>query len=159
MTKLNLDLLKVPVDREDTKIFKDLRLDLKIGSTDKDELYKVGQKLDLQSSDNLGAIKNSFISLLTTSPGEKILNPTFGINFGDLLFLPVTEERAMVIGESILSNISKFEPRIKVINISVIASQIQHKYIIEFAFTIPRFNNQPFSIKGALDSTGFYVTN
>ena len=49
MTKLNLDLLKVPVDGEDTKIFKDLRLDLKIGSTDKDELYKVGQKLDLQS--------------------------------------------------------------------------------------------------------------
>ena len=34
-----------------------------------------------------------------------------------------------------------------------------YKYFIEFSFTIPRFNNQPFSIKGSLDSTGFYVTN
>lgn len=159
MSKLNLDLLQIPEKRDDTKIFTDLRLDLKVGITEKNELNKIGQKLDLQSSDNLGAIKNSFISLLTTSPGEKILNPTFGINFGDLLFLPVTEDRAMVIGESILSNINKFEPRIKVINISVIASQIEHKYFIEFSFTIPRFNNQPFSIKGSLDSTGFYVTN
>ena len=159
MAKLNLDILKIPSKREDTEVFKDITLDLEIGFTEKDELYKIGQVKDLQASKNLGAIKNSFISLLTTSPGEKILNPTFGINFGDLLFLPVTEDRARVIGETIINNINKFEPRIKVINISVNANQIDNKYEIDFGFTIPRFNNQPFSIKGALDQTGFYSTN
>ena len=31
----------------------------------------------------------------------------------------------------------------------------QQEYIINFEYTIPRFNNQPFSIKGALNKSGF----
>lgn len=156
MAKINLDILKKPEERQNTAVYTDLKLDLEIGRTFNNELYKSGQILDIQSSNNLDAIRNAFISLLTTSPGEKILNPTFGINFGDLLFLPVTEERALVIGETILLNLNNFEPRIKIIGLEVIANEEEQEYIIDFQFTVPRFNNEPFSIKGALNQTGFY---
>lgn len=155
MAVINLDILKNPQQREDIRVYSDLKLDLQIGKTFNNELEKKGQIKDIQSSDNLDAILNSFISIITTSPGEKILNPTFGINFGDLLFLPVSEPRAQVIGENILVNVNKFEPRIRVINLEVIADEQQQEYIINFEYTIPRFNNQPFSIKGALNKSGF----
>jgi phage baseplate assembly protein W len=158
MAKINLDILKKPAERQNPFVFTDLKLDLKIDKTFNNELEKKGQIKDIQSSNNLEAIRNAFVSLLTTSPGEKILNPTFGINFGDLLFLPVTEPRAKVIGENIVFNINKFEPRIKIIGLEVIAEQQRQEYIINFEFTIPRFNNEPFSIKGALNQTGFYTS-
>ena len=155
MAKINLDILKRPQDRPDVKIFSDLKLDLQIGNTLNDELEKKGQILDVQSSDNLDAIRNSFISLITTSKGEKILNPTFGINFGDLLFLPVSESRAQVIGENIVETVTKFEPRIKIISVEVIADEEKQEYIINFTYTVPRFHNQPLTIKGALNKSGF----
>ncbi len=155
MAVINLDILKTPQQRQDVRVYSDLKLDLQIGKTFNDELEKKGQIKDIQSSDNLDAILNSFISIITTSPGEKILNPTFGINFGDLLFLPVSEPRAQVIGENMLVNVNKFEPRIRVINLEVIADEQQQEYIINFEYTIPRFNNQSFSIKGALNKSGF----
>ena len=158
MAKINLDILKKPKERQNTSVFTDLKLDLVIGKTFNDELEKKGQILDIESSNNLDAIRNAFISLITTSPGEKILNPTFGINFGDLLFLPVSEPRAQVIGENIVTTVTKFESRIKIISLTVVADEEQQIYDIDFEFTIPRFNNQPFSIKGALNQTGFYVT-
>lgn len=155
MAKINLDILKRNTEREDYNVFSDLKLDLKIGNTFNDELEKKDQILDIKASNNLDAIKNSFTSLLTTSPGEKILNPTFGINFGDLLFLPVNEDRALVIGENILLNINKFEPRIRIVNIDVIADEVEQQYVINFLFTVPRFNNEKFSIKGTLNKSGF----
>lgn len=158
MAKINLDILKKPKERQNTSVFTDLKLDLVVGKTFNNELEKKGQILDIESSNNLDAIRNAFISLITTSPGEKILNPTFGINFGDLLFLPVSEPRATVIGENIVLNVSKFEPRIQIIGLEIIANEEKQEYIINFEFTIPRFNNEPFSIKGALNQTGFYTS-
>lgn len=158
MAKINLDILSNTKDRQNADIFKDLKLDIQIGDSNNSELNKRGQKLDLLSDNNLAAIRNAFISLLTTSPGEKILNPTFGINFGDLLFLPVSEPRAQVIGETIVNTVTKFESRLKIISLTVVADEEQQIYNIDFEFTIPRFNNQPFSIKGALNQTGFYTT-
>ena len=88
MAKLNLDILRGS-DKPDKRIFSDLKLDLIIGEVKKEEALPNKQNIDIQSSDNLAAIRNSIISIITTSPGEKILNPTFGLNFGDLLFLPI----------------------------------------------------------------------
>jgi hypothetical protein len=100
MASINLDIISAPgSERDETAIYKDLHLDLSLDYTLSNELEKDLQITDITADNNVGAIRNALISLLTTSPGEKILNPLFGINFGDLLFLPVTEERANVIGQ------------------------------------------------------------
>jgi len=158
MATLNLDILtqQKTLDTDDV-IYKDLRLDIKQKYPLRNELAKDYQVNDIISSDNIDAISNSFISLLTTSPGEKILNPLFGISFGDLLFLPVTEERANVIGSNILSNMEKFEPRIKIISLEITPVIEQQEYICDFAYTVPRFDNRKLNLKGKLSSSGFYV--
>lgn len=158
MASINLDIISAPgSERDETAIYKDLRLDLSLDYTLSNELEKNLQITDITADNNVGAIRNALISLLTTSPGEKILNPLFGINFGDLLFLPVTEERANVIGSNIISNISKFEPRIKILNLTITPVIEEQEYICDFTYTIPRFNNQTLQLKGTLSQSGFYV--
>lgn len=159
MATLNLDILtqQKTLDEKDGIIYRDLRLDIKQKYPLRNELEKDYQINDIISDDNLNAISNAFISLLTTTPGEKILNPLFGINFGDLLFLPVTEERANVIGSNIITNIEKFEPRIKLLNLTITPIIEQQEYLCDFIYTIPRFNNRELNLKGRLSSSGFYV--
>jgi len=157
MAKIKLDILK-GTERPDKSIYTDLKLDLKIGRKLYSELERKYQSFDIEADNNLAAIKNSFISILTTSPGEKILNPTFGINFGDLLFLPVTVERGQIIGEAIVENVRRFEPRITILSLEVIANDSTQDYTINFVITIPEFNNQKFTIKGELSDTGFYTS-
>ena len=158
MASINLDIISVlDTDRDETTIYKDLHLDLSLDYTLSNELEKDQQITDITSDNNVGAIRNALISLLTTSPGEKILNPLFGINFGDILFLPVTEERANVIGSNIISNISKFEPRVKILNLEITPVIEEQEYICDFTYTIPRFNNQTLHLKGSLSQSGFYV--
>ena len=159
MATLNLDILKQQntAKGNEEAIYTDLHLDIKLKFPLRNELEKTYQVRDIVSDVNLDAISNAFVSLLTTSPGEKILNPLFGINFGDLLFLPVTEERAGVIGNTIISNIEKFEPRIKLLGLTLTPVIDQQEYICDFVYTIPRFNNQELNLKGKLSSSGFYV--
>jgi phage baseplate assembly protein W len=157
MAKINLDILK-GVERSSTSLYTDLKLDLQIGRNLYDELERNYQSFDIETDTNLAAIKNSFISILTTSPGEKILAPTFGINFGDLLFLPVTQGRGTTIGEAIVENVRRFEPRITILGLEIIANEKNQDYTINFTFTIPQFNDQKFTIKGELSNTGFYTS-
>jgi len=159
MATLNLDILKQQNTAKGNKeaIYIDLHLDVKQKFPLRNELEKTYQVRDIVSDVNLDAISNAFVSLLTTSPGEKILNPLFGINFGDLLFLPVTEERAGVIGNTIISNIEKFEPRIKLVGLTITPVIDQQEYLCDFVYTIPRFNNQELNLKGKLSSSGFYI--
>jgi len=158
MATINLEILRqTDGDRPNPNIYTDLRLDLKLDYTLNDELAKNEQIKDLKVDNNLGAIRNALINLLTTSPGEKPLNPVFGINFGDLLFLPVNEIRGQTIGNVIIENFEKFEPRIKILNVEITPLIDVQEYVVNITYTVPRFNNRPFKIKGTLSKTGFYV--
>ena len=111
---------------------------------------------DLKTSTNFQAIKNSLINLITTFPGQKILNPEFGMNFGDLLFLPVSKARGISIGETITNSIAGFEPRININLVEVIADITKQEYELNIEITVPEFNNQSISIGGRLNRSGFY---
>jgi phage baseplate assembly protein W len=159
MAKINLDILRKRQERPPQSIFTDLKLDLSLNYTSRDELLKTENIADVKVSNNVDAIKNSIISLLTTSPGEKILNPEFGINFGDLLFLPVTEFRAQLIGENMLNQIEKYEPRITVTQLGIEADSEEDTYNIDIGFSVPQFAGENFSIRGRLNQSGFITAN
>ena len=108
---------------------------------------------------NLGAVYNSIANIISTSPGQKPLNPIFGIGFGDLLFLPVSEDRARIIGTAIFNGIQKFEPRVNINNINVTADIEQQQYIITLNISVPRFKAQQVEVIGVLDKTGFIYNN
>ena len=155
---LKLDILKPT--REKNKdinvIYNDLNLKMDVGVVKGDEIEKPDNLKDLKTATNFEAIKNSLINLITTFPGQKILNPEFGINFGDLLFLPVSKARAITIGEAINNNVVGFEPRVKFNVIEVIADITNQEYELNIEISIPEFDNNPLNLKGKLNRSGFY---
>lgn len=158
MAKIVLDFLQnTDVSRSNTSVYTDLLLDLQLNITYSDELAKKEQIADLKVDNNEGAIKNSITSIITTSPGEKILNPIFGCNFGDLLFLPVTEQRARLVGETIYNAITRFEPRVTVVNVNITPMFDESQYVVELTIQIPRFRTQQVKFKGTLDKSGFFI--
>jgi phage baseplate assembly protein W len=158
MAKIVLDFLQnTDANRTNTAVYTDIRMDLQLDRTFSDQSAKTFQITDIRVDNNEGAIKNAITSILTTSPGEKILNPLFGCNFGDLLFLPVTEQRARLVGETILNAVTRFEPRVSVKNINVTPLFDDSQYIIDFTLVIPRFKTQQVKFKGTLDKSGFFI--
>lgn len=160
MATINLDILKnVNADRNNAAVFTDLKLDLTLNRTYNNQLYKTQQITDIQVDNNLGAVYNSIANIITTTPGQKPLNPVFGINFKDLLFQPVTEDRANLIGNAIFEGIQKFEPRVNINSINIFTDDEKQQYIIELNISVPRFNVQQVKVVGVLDKAGFYYNN
>lgn len=160
MARLNLNILQnVNADRNNSAVYTDVNLDLTLGLTYNDQLAKNLQITDVQVDTNLGAIFNSIANIISTTPGQKPLNPVFGINFGGLLFLPVSEDRARIIGSAIYNGIQKFEPRVNINNINIIADPEPQQYNVELNISVPRFNVQQVKVVGVLDKTGFVYNN
>lgn len=157
MAKLQLDILSnTNSDRNNAQIYTDLQLDLQLNSTYNDQLFKTSQITDLNVDNNLGAIFNSIANIITTNPGQKPLNPPFGVGLGNMLFLPVTDDRAKIIGTAIYQAVSKYEPRVNIVNINVTPLIEEQQYTIEFTVSVPRFSTQQVKFIGVLDKSGFY---
>jgi len=153
---IKLNILEPIRDQREDIIYNDIDLNVNVGIVRGDNAESKENLKDLNTSVNFEAIKNSLINLITTFPGQKILNPEFGMNFGDLLFLPVSKARATVIGETINNTFVGFEPRIQISFIEVIADIEQQEYELNIEINIPEFNNNPLNLKGRLNKSGFY---
>ena len=153
---IKLNIFQPIKERNLDVIYRDINLDADVGIVKSNELNGATNLKDLNTAVNFEAIKNSLINLITTFQGQKILNPEFGMNFGDLLFLPVSKARATVIGETINNTIIGFEPRINIQSIEVIADIEMQEYELNIIINIPEFNNNPLNLKGRLNKSGFY---
>ena len=160
MATIKLDILtNTNADRDNSSVYADLSLDLQFNTTYNNQLTKQFQIADIRADYNLKAIYNSIASIVTTTPGQKPLNPVFGINFRDLLFLPVTEDRAQIIGNAIYSNVQRYEPRVNISGVNVTPIIDEGQYIVDMTVSIPRFGVDQVKIVGALDKTGFFFNN
>jgi phage baseplate assembly protein W len=153
---IKLNILEPVRDQKKDVIYKDIDLNVEVGIVKGDNAASPENLKDLNTAVNFEAIKNSLINLITTFPGQKILNPDFGMNFGDLLFLPVSKARATVVGETINNTFVGFEPRIVITFIEVIADIENQEYELNIEINIPEFNNNPLNLKGRLNKSGFY---
>lgn len=109
---------------------------------------------DLKADYDETAIKNSLFTLFNTVPGQNLLNPDYGLNLIQFLFLPASNTVGRSIGERILKNINVYEPRVKVQNIDVQVNPDEQMYTITLSILIPSLNQQ-IKINGLLDKTGF----
>lgn len=136
-------------------LYKDLSFDLNFDKVLGKELYRSNDTKDFTPLYDAAAITNSIKNILTTSPGEKLLNPTFGLDLRDFLFDPVNEVRAFFIGQKILFGLTEQEPRINVDNIDIVAMPDDMQYDITLDISIPSLSIYRISLKGVLNNDGY----
>jgi phage baseplate assembly protein W len=158
----NVKITTLPKARNYTRdfAFADLHLDLNTSFTNINEVYAIDEQKDLVVDYDIKAIKNSIVNIMTTSPGEKILNPTFGIDLRDYLFEPISEIVSNQIANSIVTGFARQEPRIVFREKPVVIPNAdEQSYTINMIVGVPLLEISDFLFQGLLNFEGFSVLN
>ena len=160
MPSIKIQGLTVPKDDTGRYTYVDVSLDLAKNDLQLNSyLYKPTNSTDVEVSLDEGAIKNALVNLFNTIPGQKVLQPEFGLNLKKFLFDPLTEMTAQMIGETIYKGISRWEPRVKIANIDVKQDYDNYQFIISLTLLIPKLSNSKVKFTGILTREQFTETN
>ena len=96
------------------------------------------------------AVINSVKNILTTTPGQKLLNPTFGLDFRSYLFEPINTTTSYFLAQFIYSNLGVQEPRVTLEGVSIEGIEDQNQYNIDISFSIPKLDIYDLSLNATL---------
>jgi len=136
-------------------LYKDLFLDIKNRVSFNRQLNRKEELKDVQGLYDIESIQNSIANALLTSPGEKILNPEFGIDLRRFIFDPVSPFTELEIQSDIEENLPNFEPRIELEKVEVSANEDQQEYNITLQINVPSLNVYGLSLRSVLNSNGY----
>lgn len=156
MANVNIVFPKVEKVNENFT-YSDLHLDLQVQQLVTNESAKLVQQQDIVADFDLGAIRNSIVNIFLTSPGDKLLNPEFGIDLRDYLFFGVTDTIAASIYDDIYNNITRFEPRIVLSKLQVIPDYDNQQYTINMSISVPLLRVDEYILNLYLNSEGYVV--
>lgn len=157
MANINIQTIAQPERTKSDYTYTDLKLDLQLDYTRNNEFLKKKEIKDIQIDYDYAAIRNSIYNLVTTVPGQRILNPEYGLNLPKYLFLRISESVALSIGNEVLAGITAFEPRVNVQKINVIADEANQQYIVELILSMTNIDNSSFILVGTLSNSGFFI--
>lgn len=133
----------------------DLHLDLEDSYTIKNNFNQIPEINDFKLDYDINAISNSLRNLFTTTPGDKLLNPEYGLDLRRFLFEPATIEMANLIRREIYAQVSIFEPRVKLTSVNITILEDVNEYDITIYMDIPALNINNVSFFGTLKSDGY----
>lgn len=136
-------------------LFKDVVFDLSPSYSYNNQLNRQENLRDIRANFDIEAIKTSVGNCFLTSPGQKILNPTFGVDLRRFLFDPVDKYIANIITDDIRRKLPIMEPRIRVSNVSVVPNAENQEYEIYLQIDVPILNVEGLSIKSTLNTNGY----
>lgn len=136
-------------------IFKDIALDLTLGYSNNNEFFKKAEIKDLKADVDYAAVRNSIFNLFNTNKGERILFPDFGLNLKSYLFEVVSKEIGILIGDTIKAGIQRYEPRVTINQITIVADEDNNTYEITLIVSIKALQNQIVTLPGILSNSGF----
>lgn len=88
-------------------------------------------------------IRESLIILLSTRPGERVMNPLYGCNLDDLLFAPLNLTLKTYVIDLIETAILYFEPRIDLKKIEINENnELEGELLIELDYTVRSTNTR-----------------
>ncbi len=158
LTFLKASQFQQTLNQPESFLYKDLFLDLETSYTSNDALLRENNITDVKALYDTDSVINSVSNILTTSPGQKMLNPTFGIDLRRFLFYPINRRIGFLLGLEFSENLPKFEPRIKINNVDVKLLPDDNSYELNVSFSIPTLSEQKsFTLKGKLNSEGFTI--
>lgn len=138
--------------------YADLHLDIQNGYVTGNRMFQQKESNDIKIDYDAEAIRNSLYNLFTTTPGQKLLNPAYGLDLKQYLFYPVSVETAIEIKRQIFTQVSVYEPRVKVENVSITILEDVNEFDIDITYSIPSLNITNFKIFGSLNQGGFIPT-
>jgi len=158
---IRLDNLKQPTSEvnslENGYLYKDIDLDLSFGRYTKKELYSKTEPNDLSELQDGAAIINSVKNILTTTPGQKLLNPTIGLDLRSYLFESVSNTISYFIGLDIYNSLGIQEPRVDLNDIKIEGIPDENEYRITIGFSIPGLDIYNLSLNATLNKEGYVV--
>ena len=157
MSSIRLDKFKKESPLSTTNsdfTYTDIHLDFEYSKFSSNDLARVQINRDLRVSFDEDAIKNSLINLFNTRPGQRILIPEYGTNIYGTLFESVTEVTGRTLGNHILHAIERWEPRVKVAKVNVIADSDEHQYTITIVMYVPTLKKTT-KLTGVMAKEGF----
>jgi phage baseplate assembly protein W len=163
---VKLDFLQTQAPRNDTPIdvsfiYKDLLLDLRIDYTRSPELLKTQEVSDVTAIYDYRSVAQSLNNLFRTLPGQKILNPVYGLDLRKYLFENVSTTVGYIIGLELNDLIPIFEPRVYITKINVAADAENNQYNIDIAYIVPTLqvasDNKMEKLSVSLTQTGFTI--
>jgi phage baseplate assembly protein W len=145
---------------DDRYMYTDITLDVVKNDLQlQSHLYKPKTSTDIAVSVDEGAIKNALVNLFNTIPGQKVLEPEFGLDLKRFLFEPLTDFTAKFIGETIYNGITRWEPRVRIVNIDVVRDYDNYQFIITLTLLIPKLSNSRVKFTGILSREQFTTTD
>ena len=138
-------------------LYKDIKFDLEFSRYVKPELYSQNGPKDLAEIQDGRAVINSVKNILTTTPGQKLLNPLLGLDFRSYLFEPINTTTSYFLSEFIYLNLGVQEPRITLNMVKIKGSPDQNQYDIEIGFSIPQLDINNLSLNATLNKDGYVV--
>jgi phage baseplate assembly protein W len=155
MAIITLNGLPKNLNEGNSYLYADLHLDLSSDNNIENFLHQKSQTNDLKLDYDINALKNSINNLFTTTPGQKVLNPEYGLDLRKYLFLPATKDVAKNIRDEIYTQIARFEPRIKVSNIFITILEDVNEFDITMVINVPSLNILNVSLFGTLNNNGY----
>lgn len=164
---IKADFLQAPENqqslKEDRFYYSDLLLDLQNKYTSNYEALATKEKQDVKVIYDMNVLATSIRNFLLTAPGQKILNPFFGLDLRRYLFEPVDNFTAAIIQDEITVQIKLFEPRITVGAVAVTPFPEEQTYVVQLLLfptdTFLTSIGAAITIDGTLNSDGYYLVN
>ena len=105
---------------------------------------------DLVSLSDTSAIARSIRNIVFTSPGEKFFNPDFGSRISESLFENVDDVSALAIEDEIRSSIINFEPRVNLLDTTVVPNPDDNEMNVTIEYEIVGIDIPPQQLEFAL---------
>jgi len=157
----NVKLKSIGVSDKDAQsikkkyLYKDVLLDLKPEYSYNAQFNKQERLKDIDVLYDVEAVKNSIVNCFLTIPGQKILNPLFGMDLRSYVFEPVNNYTTELIRHDITDRLPKMEPRITIENVSVEANIDEQQYDIIMQINVPSLDVYGLSLEGKLNNNGY----
>ena len=108
---------------------------------------------DLVVSRDASAIKQAIVNLLLTNKGEKLFNPNYGSDIRSYLFEPLDYGTATQIIGNIKHVITKWEPRIEILNLKASPNYDSNGFDVEMVYQVIGSDQPPTDVEFFLDRT------
>jgi len=91
---------------------------------------------DIKKVVNADAVRQSIQTIIYTTPGSRLFEPTFGVGIEKFLFEEFSPSTGQTIGKAIETGLSTYEPRISLQSVEVSLMEVDLSYSISIKYVV-----------------------